>query len=258
MRALALAQLDPADLAGQGLREVVDELDLARVRVRGQARAHVRLDLLDQLVGALVALGEHDERLDHAAAALVGRGDRRRLLDRRVLEAGRLDLERPDPVAGRDDHVVGAALVPDVAVLVEARRVLGVEPVAAERLPRRLLVVPVAERIVRVRARAQADLAPLALRHRLLVLVEDLHVPARHRLAHRALAHVHERVVGAQRIGLGEAVVVEHGEAVLLAEPADRLGVQRLAGRADDRGTSADSGCPRRRSPSSSASRSAW
>ena len=67
----------------------------------------------------------------------------------------------------------------------------------------------------------------------LLVLVEDLHVPAGHRLAHRALADLHPRVVGDQRIGLGQPVVVEHGQAVLLAEPADRLGVQRLARRAD-------------------------
>ena len=37
-----------------------------------------------------------------------------------------------------------------------------------------------------------------------------------------------------ERIGLGQPVVVEHGEPVLLAEPADRLGVERLARRAHD------------------------
>src|SRR3954453_18294672 len=93
---LALAQLDPADLAGEGLRQVVEELDLARVGVRRQPVADVALDGLDELVGRLVAVGEHDERLDDVAANLVGRGDGRRLLDRRVLEAGRLDLERAD------------------------------------------------------------------------------------------------------------------------------------------------------------------
>src|SRR3954454_2493974 len=102
-----------------------------------------------------------------------------------MLDAGRLHLERADAVAGRDDHVVGAARVPEVAVLVALGRVLGVEPLAAEGLPRRLLVVPVAERIVRVGARPQADLATLADPDRVLVLVEDLHVPAWHRLAHR-------------------------------------------------------------------------
>ena len=76
-----------------------------------------------------------------------------------------------------------------------------------------------------------------------LVLVEDRHLPPRHRPAHRPLAHRHEGIVGAQRIRLGEAVVVEHGDVVLLAKPADRLGVQRLAGRADDAEASAGSAC---------------
>ena len=168
-----------------------------------------------------------------------------------------LDLERADPVAGRDDHVVGAALVPDVAVLVERGGVLGVEPVAAERLLGVLRVVPVADRIVRVRARAQADLAALALRQRLLVLVEDLHVPARHRLAHRALADVHERVVGDERIGLREPVVVEHGQR-RTARGTSGSPPGSAARRPSRRcGTSAGSARRRPRSPSSSASRSA-
>src|SRR4051794_4281039 len=151
-----------------------------------------------------------------------------------VLDARRLDLERPDPIAGRDDHVVGAPRVPVVAVLVGLGGVLAVKPLAAEGLLARLGVVPVAERIVRVGAGAQADLAALARRDRLFVLVEDRHVPAGHRFAHRTLAHLHERVVGAQRIRLGQPVVVEHGDSVLLAEPADRLRVEWLAGRAHD------------------------
>ena len=96
-------------------------------------------------------LGEDDERLDDVATQLVRRRDRGRLAHRRMLQARRLDLERADAVAGGDDHVVGAALVPVVAVLVLARGVLGVEPLAAEGLLARLRVVPVAERIVRVR-----------------------------------------------------------------------------------------------------------
>jgi hypothetical protein len=123
--------------------------------------------------------------------------------------------------------------VPDVAVLVLARGVLGVEPLAAEHLVGCLRPVPVAERIVRVRAGAQADLAALALGDRTLVLVQDLDVPAGHRLAHRALADLHERVVPDERIRLRQPVVVEHRHAVLLPEPANRLRIQGLAGRAD-------------------------
>src|SRR3954451_25329790 len=153
---LALAQLDAADLPGEGLREVVDELDLARVGVGGQAVADVALDVLDEVVGLLVALGEHDERLDDVALDLVGRGDGGCLLDGRVLEAGRLDLERADALAGGDDHVVDAAGVPDVAVLLLHRGVLRLDPVAAEYLLRVLGPFPVADWVVRVRPRAQA------------------------------------------------------------------------------------------------------
>src|SRR5258705_439055 len=113
-----------------------------------------------------------------------------------MLDARRLDLERPDPVAGGDDHVVGAAGVPDVAVVVHDGRVLRVEPVAAEGLACGLLVAPVAERVMRVRAGPQADLTALAARDLVLVLVEDPHVPTRHRPPHRSLADLHPGVVG--------------------------------------------------------------
>src|SRR6185436_21179393 len=106
--------------------------------------------------------GEHDERLHDVAAALVGRGHGGGLLYGRVLDARRLDLERADSVPGRDDHVVGAAGVPDVAVLVLHGRILRVEPLAAEDLLGVLGPVPVADRVVRVGAGAQADLAALA------------------------------------------------------------------------------------------------
>src|SRR4029453_12119982 len=144
--AVGLAQLGAADLAGQGLGQVVDELDLARVGVGRQALADVPLELAGQLVAGRRAGDQADEGLDDVAALGVGAGHHGRLGHRRVLEQGALDLERPDPVAGRDDHVVGPARVPDVAVLVLAGGVLGVEPVAAEDLPGVLGPVPVAER----------------------------------------------------------------------------------------------------------------
>src|SRR5215218_3968970 len=98
-----------------------------------------------------------------------------------MLDAGTLHLEGPDPVSGRDDHVVGAARVPEVAVLVGLSRVVGVEPVAAENLLGVLGTVPVAERVVGVRSRPQADLTALAGWPRPLVFVEDRDLPARNR-----------------------------------------------------------------------------
>src|SRR5215217_7165664 len=69
--ALLLAQLDPPDLPGQRLRQVRHELDLARVRVRRVALAHVLLDRGRQLVRRGLPGGEHDERLHHVPAPLV-------------------------------------------------------------------------------------------------------------------------------------------------------------------------------------------
>jgi len=82
----------------------------------------VRLDLPRKLVRGLGAGGEAHERLDDVAAQLVGRGDGGRLDDLGVLDDRRLDLERADPVAGRDDDVVVSPLVPAVAVLVAAKK----------------------------------------------------------------------------------------------------------------------------------------
>src|SRR5687767_3570812 len=70
-----LAQLDPADLARERLRQRLDELDPARVCVRAQPTADEALDVVGQLVRRVRGLGQHDEGLDHVAALIVGRGD---------------------------------------------------------------------------------------------------------------------------------------------------------------------------------------
>src|SRR5262245_51520680 len=100
-----------------------------------------------------------------------------------MLETDRLDLEGADSVAAGDDHAVSAALVPDVAVLVFAGGVLGVEPLASEGLFGGLWLAPVAERVVGIGAGAEADLAALARGDGVLVGVENCNVPAGHRLA---------------------------------------------------------------------------
>src|SRR2546423_11153050 len=69
--ALAVAQLDSADLPGQGLGQVIDELDPARIGVGGEVPADEGLDLTGELVRLLIALRQHDGSLDDVAAALV-------------------------------------------------------------------------------------------------------------------------------------------------------------------------------------------
>src|SRR3954468_10812613 len=58
---VALAQLDAPDLPGQRLGQLVDELDHPRIRVRRVALADEGGDLLAEVVGGLVALGDDDE-----------------------------------------------------------------------------------------------------------------------------------------------------------------------------------------------------
>ena len=65
-----------------------------------------------------VAVSEDDDGADDRAALVVGRGDHGGLGDRLVGDQRGLDLERADPVAGGDDHVVGAALEVQPAVFV--------------------------------------------------------------------------------------------------------------------------------------------
>src|SRR5258708_2360627 len=84
------------------------------------------------LHAAIRARAQHQERLDHAAAHRVGALHHRRLQDGRVAHQAALDLERRDAVAARLDHVVGAALEPQVAVRVAPHHVPGTVPRAAE------------------------------------------------------------------------------------------------------------------------------
>ena len=103
----------------------VGELDQPRVLVRRGALLHVVLELGGQRLARLVAVAQHHHRAHHLAALLVGRAHGGGLGHRGVGHQRGLHLERPDPVPGGDDHVVAAALEPEVAVLVLAHAVAG-------------------------------------------------------------------------------------------------------------------------------------
>src|SRR5437016_5751083 len=113
-----LAQLVALDLAGHGLREVGNELDQVWVLEALEARLAVLLQLGHKRISRdRVALGD-DEGLD-LCETIHRHANHRALGHRRVLEQRRLDLDRRDPQAADLDHVVGAALVPVEAVVVD-------------------------------------------------------------------------------------------------------------------------------------------
>ena len=119
-------QQRPLHLAARGLRQLGREVDDPGVLVRRGLLAHVLLELGREVVAGVEPVAQHDDRADDRAALVVGRRDDGRLGDRRVRDERRLDLERPDPVPRGDDHVVGAPLEVQVAVLVLADAVAGV------------------------------------------------------------------------------------------------------------------------------------
>ncbi len=88
--------------------------------------------LAPQLVRGLVAVLQRDERLDDLHRHRVRLADDAGFGHGGVLDQRALDLERADEVAGRVDHVVGAADEPEVAVLVFARAVAGDVPAVVE------------------------------------------------------------------------------------------------------------------------------
>ena len=181
---LQLAQLEALDLAGGGLRQVGDELDLARVLVGRQLVLHEGLQLG---VGGLRAGLEHDEGLGLGQALGVGHADHRGLEHRRVLHQRGLDLEGRDVDAADLEHVVAAAAVGVAAVGVAHVLVAALGPAALEGVARLRAVAPVHHR---GRGAVDVEVARLAVGHRAAVVAAQFDLVARHRPAGGAVAHL--------------------------------------------------------------------
>src|SRR5215470_8756110 len=187
---LALAQHLAVLLAGRCLGQLGDELHLPRVLVLGQTRARPLLQLARE--GVVAAPRAHHEGLHHQAPQRVGYADDRGLAHVRVLEQCALHFHRADRPARRDDHVVGAAAVVEVALRVGPAAILGGKPSVA---PLHLYLA----RLVGSAARAVGTL--------------HLHLHAGHRLAERARLHSkieRARVGGEDDADLGGAVHAAH------------------------------------------------
>ena len=180
-------QLEALQLAGLRARQLGYELDRTRVFVRRDSRLHEVLQLRDQRIIAAVILSlskgvsQDHERFHDRAARFVGSADHRALHHARVLQQRAFHFGPRDVVTGRDDHVVGARLVPEISVVVEQVCVAGEVPAV-------LHVVALA-RVGEIPAAGGAlhrEPPDVARRQRLAVVVEDARDVARHRLARRA------------------------------------------------------------------------
>ena len=111
---------------------------------------------------------QHDVGLDDLAALLVGAADHAAFGDRRVREQRRLDLRPGDVVAGRDDHVVGARLVPEVAVGIHQVGVAGDVPAVLH-----VFLLALVGEIAAAGRPAHREAADGAGRHHAAVVVDD-------------------------------------------------------------------------------------
>src|ERR1051326_8200027 len=96
-----LPQHPPDHLPGRRHRHGIDEGDLARVFMRGEACAHEGADVGGERVGRRVLGLEHDEGLDDFRAHRIGLTDRRRERHGRMADQTILDLAGADAVAGK-------------------------------------------------------------------------------------------------------------------------------------------------------------
>src|SRR5262249_50838382 len=135
---------------------------------------------------------------------------------------------RGHPHAVDLEHVIGAPAVIIVAVRVAQVLVAGMGPFADEGAPALRALVPVA---FAGGGPAHHELADLAIGTLAPVLVDDLHVVSRHRLARRSVAEVARPVAqkGLQHFRRAESV--ENVDAYDRAPTFAEMGGQRLAGR---------------------------
>ena len=94
------AQHSPHDFPRGGQRQLVEELDEARIFMGREPRLDETLNVPLQVIARHVAGAEDEAGFDHLAAQRVRHADDRRQRDRRVPGQAVLDLGGADAVAG--------------------------------------------------------------------------------------------------------------------------------------------------------------
>src|SRR5712691_2178568 len=221
-------KLEALDLAGRRLGQFVHELDPARVLIRREPVLDVLLHGRFEGFARGAALLEHDERfgLDQPVAVLVA--DHRGFEHRLVADERGLDLCGRDVEAGDSQHVVGAAGVDKVTVLVLPELVAAPEPRADKGRSAFLAVVPV---IRRTRRSAHLELADLAPLYRSPLLVYQAQLVTGHGLPGRAVAHISRPGTDEHVQHLGRTDALQDVDTGPIFQTPAHVGGQGLAGR---------------------------
>src|SRR5579863_8688119 len=229
----AFAQVDAANLAADGLGQVVDEFDFARIFVRGGDPLDVLLQFEHQRFALIDPRLASHERLDDRSAVGIGTGHDGRFHHGWMFEEGALDLERADTVAGGSNHVVGAPDKPEIAVSVAIRLIAGEIIISAKYRGVLIRVLPIFEhnRGRLFRLHADGDFTGLAHFAFVEIFIDDPRIDAEEGPAHRTGPDFHAGEIRGDQRRLSLAVTVVDRETVAIAPDADDFGVQRFAGR---------------------------
>src|ERR1043166_1791525 len=124
----------------------INEFDPARVLVKSQARFDELLDVICNRIATLESFARDNEGFWFYQAVPIVVTDDRAFPHGFVLQQTILNLGGPDKDAAHFQHVVGAAVIPVVAFLVDMELIARRAPVAGKRLFRFLMRVPVTEK----------------------------------------------------------------------------------------------------------------
>ena len=221
------------DLAGGRHGEGIQELDLVRHFIGGEPATHVALQRLDERRRRRELWGEHHKGLDAVRALGVRFADDCCIGHRWMGQQTVFDLGRANPISRTLEHIVGAALVPEVACLIHRCQIARAAPVANELIACGGLVLPVAQKengiCLGFAARAipvavNGNLAAHAGRAAVTVFVDHGHIVTWIRTAHAARARgpavgVADDVVD---LGLPKHLIDTHAQGIL-AVSKDRL-----------------------------------
>src|SRR3546814_103460 len=114
------------DFARGGLGQFVDEHDMARILVLAEPAAHQVLDFFNE--GFAAWPPGYNEGLDDLAAQRIGHTYRGGFAHIRMFQDGVFDLDRAHGPARRNDHIIGAAGMVEIAVAVDAAQVFRGHP----------------------------------------------------------------------------------------------------------------------------------